>query len=175
MEEGVLCHKLAENVQHDSIALEDVQKRREGKKVPNARHLHEYVNFYFNARNPMMYLRRNLYKETCVLSISADVLSLPGVVVSDMNAARDLCRFMEPFKALEILDFDMIYTKNWNVSDNSLKYKLQGAVCAEVLVPNSVAYNYIQSVHIADQSIEASLIELDFDKQIICDADMFFR
>lgn len=137
--------------------------------------LHEYVNLYFNARNPMMYKRRKLYQETCVLSVSSDVLSLPGVVVSDMNAARDLCKFMEPRIALEMMDFDIIYTRNWNVPNEFEKYRLQGALCAEVLVPNTVAYRYIRSVYIADQNMEPSLIELGFDKPIICDADMFFR
>ncbi len=53
---GILSHRLAEKVPHGSVAMQEVQDRRRNKKVPGGRMLHEYVNTYFSARNPMLYL-----------------------------------------------------------------------------------------------------------------------
>src|SRR5947209_13573305 len=51
---GILSHYLVERVQHRSIAMQEVQNRRSNKKVPGGRMLHEYVNTYLCARNPML-------------------------------------------------------------------------------------------------------------------------
>ncbi len=48
-----MCYERAKNLKHKSIALEEVQERRDRKRIPNGA-LHEYVNLYFNPRNPMM-------------------------------------------------------------------------------------------------------------------------
>jgi hypothetical protein len=44
LERGILSHKRAEAIGHLSIADEDVQDLRRGKRVPNGRLLHEYAN-----------------------------------------------------------------------------------------------------------------------------------
>lgn len=54
---GLLSHRRAARHNPDSVALATVQERREAKPVPRGRPLHEYVNLYVNARNPMLYLR----------------------------------------------------------------------------------------------------------------------
>ena len=54
---GLLSHRAAENVPHESIALESAQDKRAGKGIPGGLALHEYVNLFFDARNAMMYRR----------------------------------------------------------------------------------------------------------------------
>lgn len=78
MELGILSHRLAEQVPHDSIAAEDVQDRRASKRVPGAQMLHDYVNTYFDARNPMMYRRLSRRRDLAVIRISPAVLDFPG-------------------------------------------------------------------------------------------------
>lgn len=177
VKKGILCHKLAADIPHDSIAMSVIQERREGKKVTNALYLHDYVNLYFNPRNPMMYKTMNssgdMYKQICVLSVCPEVLSIPGVVVSDMNASKDLCKFMEPQEALENLDFDKIYVRNWNIPE--MYDMLKGTTCAEVLVPGQVPYSFVNKAYVADINAEVSLRDMGFDKSISCNADMFFK
>ncbi len=173
VEGGILCHNLAKKILHQSVALTEVQERRECKKVPNAGYLHDYVNLYFNPRNPMMYKRRDMFMQICVLSIQREVLYLPGVLVSDMNASKDLCKFLEPKEAIQSLDFEKIYVRNWNIPDH---YDiLKGATCAEVLVPSEVPYRYVVKAYIAHHTLDKTLREYGFSKPIICDADLFFR
>lgn len=172
---GILCHKAAIGVLHLSVALNDVQERREGKKIPNGLMLHDYVNLYFNPRNPMMYLRRDKYREICVLSISPDVLSIPGAVVSDENAARDYVCFFDPMRDLDKLDFDSIYLKSWDHPEPYKKYMLKGRLCAEALIPNRVDYGYVQSAYVACTLVQEKLLESGFNKPININPDMFFR
>src|SRR5438046_4685693 len=37
-----------------SVAMPEIQERRENKRVPGGRMLHEYANMYFDAHNPML-------------------------------------------------------------------------------------------------------------------------
>ena len=56
LKNGVLSHKLAKDIEHDSIAAPEIQDLRAKSIGPQGARLHDYVNLYFHARNPMMYL-----------------------------------------------------------------------------------------------------------------------
>ncbi len=89
LKHGILSNRAVKRwrLKPASVALEVIQERREAKVVPGAKPLHEYVNLYLCARNPMMYLRRGQHAELCVLRVSPAVLRLPRVVIADGNAA----------------------------------------------------------------------------------------
>ena len=55
---GLLPHKSVQSMPHVSVAMAEIQARRRHVRVPGGRPLHEYVNLYFHARNPMMFKRR---------------------------------------------------------------------------------------------------------------------
>src|SRR5687768_16397442 len=79
---GLLSHNAAAGVPHMSVADPLIQERREGKRVPQALPLHDYVNLYINARNTMMFkiLRKTPpipHEQVAVLGVSTDVLDLP--------------------------------------------------------------------------------------------------
>ncbi|MBM4275970.1 MAG: DUF4433 domain-containing protein, partial [Deltaproteobacteria bacterium] len=86
---GILSHNNAKKLRHISVASQTIQDRREPKVVPGGRKLHDYVNTYFHARNPMMYLilRQQDHLKLTVLRIDTDILDLPNVVITDGNAA----------------------------------------------------------------------------------------
>src|SRR2546425_4346574 len=56
--QGILSHRRAGKLRHQSIAMPEVQARRAGRIVPGGRPLHDYVNLYICARNPMLYVRQ---------------------------------------------------------------------------------------------------------------------
>jgi hypothetical protein len=93
LELGILSHNRARVVERVDVAAAEIQDRRVGVTVPGGRPLHDYANLYFDARNPMMSVRRTRHAELCVLRISCDVLDLPDVVVTDGNASSDYIRF----------------------------------------------------------------------------------
>jgi hypothetical protein len=175
IQHGILCHNLAKDKVHHSIALDEVQERRENVRVPQGKNLHDYANLYINARNPMMFKRRDKYSDLCVLEIDARVIDLPGVVVSDMNASRDMCKFMSPAEALAVLEFAKIYAKYWTHSNELDEYIHKGTICSEVLVPSVVPFNYVTRAYVADCSVKNRLLSLGFVKPIVIEPDMFFR
>ena len=87
---GIVSHNKAKKLDHRSVAMAEIQDLRKGVVVPNGMPLHDYVNLYICARNPMMFKRQAQHAELCVLRVSADVLDLPKAVVTDGNAASTL-------------------------------------------------------------------------------------
>lgn len=67
MANGLICYHRAESLpMHSSIAMDEVQMRREQTGV-YGKSLHDYVNMYFSFRNPMMYKRRMQAESLCLL------------------------------------------------------------------------------------------------------------
>lgn len=52
---GILSYEHATNMPHHSVAMSEIQSRRDDVCIPNGMRLHEYANVYFDARNPMLY------------------------------------------------------------------------------------------------------------------------
>ena len=51
----------------------------------------------------MLFLRKDIAEELCILVFSTEVLDLDGCVVSDRNAATDMVRFYSPLDGIEKL------------------------------------------------------------------------
>lgn len=83
---GILSYNQAKPVRHESCAMQEIQERRARVIVPGGKQLHDYANVYFDARNPMMYKRKENHVDLCILGVSAHVLDLPRVVIADCNA-----------------------------------------------------------------------------------------
>jgi len=66
---GILSYDSVAELEHSSIALHDVQERRERTRIPGGLRLHQYANVYFHARNPMMSRRRTEAQKLCVLRV----------------------------------------------------------------------------------------------------------
>lgn len=71
---GILSHNNAKKINHNSVAIQEVQDIRENIRVPNGMYLHDYANLYFDACNPMMYKRRGHAEHLCILKISIEIL-----------------------------------------------------------------------------------------------------
>src|SRR5689334_2999916 len=134
LEYGILSHNLAERIPHQSVALAEVQERRQGKRVPGGRPLHDYANLYFDARNPMMFLRKDGWRDLMVVRVSPTVLDLEGVAITDGNAASDGTRFYAAPGGVVELDETAVYAEWWTDPDPWMKQEKKRMRCAEVLV-----------------------------------------
>jgi len=143
MQRGILSHNRADRVTHESIAEQDVQDRRVGKRVPAGNLLHDYVNLYFDARNPMMSARRARNTKIAVVRVSPLVLDVPGTVISDGNAASNPTRFYPSPAGLAELDDQRVYAQSWLDDDPWTYWEKKRQRCAEVLVPNAVPTDYL--------------------------------
>jgi hypothetical protein len=152
LEHGILSHQSAQDIEHQSVAMEEIQDRRARVVVPGGRRLHDYVNLYFHARNPMLYKLLAYRSSLCVLRVSADVLDLPEVVVADKNASSDYVRFAAAPDGLSIVDKELTFAEDWTHPDPIQGFRRKSARCAEVLVPHRVAPEHVQGAYVAHEA-----------------------
>jgi hypothetical protein len=137
--DGILSHKRVAKHHHISVALEEVQARRARKRIPGGRPLHEYVNLYFDARNPMLFLLRPNHASLCILRIDREAIRLPGVVLTDRNASSDYVRFSKYPDGLRLIDKDVLFAEYWTHPDDPISEMEHKSIkCAEVLVPDMI-------------------------------------
>jgi hypothetical protein len=174
---GIVCHRRAKSLGAVSIALEGVQERRSVKRVPEGLMLHDYACLYFNARNPMLYLRRFEHANLCVLRVRPTIIDRAGVVVTDQNAATKWARFAAAPDGISIVRRDRTFAEWWTHPENQIdEWRHKAEMCAEVLVPDCVPRSYLAGAYISGQVAEERFAELG-ELSIITtiDARLFFR
>jgi len=175
MKHGILCHNRSQRLNPKDISEPGVQEHRAKKKIPGTnRKLHDYVNLYFDAHNPMLSARRSKNNEICVLRVRSMVLDIEEVIVTDKNAARE-CWFKAVDEGLPLLNRDEIYAKFWTNHDDQIKeYRHAGIKCAEVLVPDYVHPDYIFGAYVANKEALNKLCKISTIEGII-KGNLFFK
>lgn len=171
---GILSHRRATAVQHASIASAEVQDLRAGKVVPGGRPLHDYANLYICPRNPMLRVKKAIHLEICVLRIHSDVVEIPNAVVTDRNAARTFARFRPSPEGLEIVDYDLTFARYWTHPDPQEYDRRKGLKCAEVLVPDAVAPDFITGAYVSTTTSAAALSLVAPAIPVAVNGDLFF-
>ncbi|HWM25728.1 MAG TPA: DUF4433 domain-containing protein [Chthoniobacterales bacterium] len=175
LKHGILSHERAAKLAHHSVAMPEVQERRDLKQVPRGLKLHQYANLYLHARNPMLYKRKEQVANLCVLCVSLEVLELDGVVLADCNASSDYVRFLAPSN-WRLLDFNDILALNWTHPDDPIaQMRHRSRKCAEVLVPHVVEPRFLIGARVVNRTAEAQLRALGFSLPITIDPGLFFR
>lgn len=173
LQRGILSHERASKFEHESAAMQEIQERRDRKRVPGGLRLHQYANLYFHARNPMLYKRKENAASLCILRVSTEVRHIQGVVITDQNAASDWVRFLHPDQ-YQLLDFDSIFAMDWRHPNDPIalrRHRLQK--CAEVLVPHVVEPTFLLGAYVANQDAASRLRQV-CNLSITIDAGMFF-
>lgn len=171
---GILSNDRAAKVEHYSVAMEEVQERRDLKHVPGGWKLHQYANLYFHARNPMLYKRKGSAATLCVLRVSTEVRHIEGVVFADRNASSDYVRFLHP-KQESVLDYDAIFAMDWRHANQFEYFARKSKKCAEILVPHCVEPRFLTGAYAVDETAAANLKSLGFGHPVTINREMFFR
>jgi len=170
---GILSNEEGAKLPREPASVADgiMQDRRAVKKVPGGLRLHRYAYLYFCARNPMLYKRQNERNRICVLRIARRILSVPGVVLTDQNAASDYVRFLASPSGLVDINFDWVFAEYWTDPNPILEFRRKSTKCAEVLVPNRVAPEYIEGAY---ETARAALLKTGFELRVELNPKMFF-
>jgi hypothetical protein len=171
---GIVSHNIAARSPHSSVALEAVQDRRAGKRVPGGLLLHDYANLYFDARNPMMsLLRHSVSPATVVVRVHPGVLDLASAVIADGNAAAYYTRFYPSPEGLAFLDARSVYTRSWPHPDPIQKQENKRKRCAELLIPHRIPVELLKGAYCWNRYGRDSCEALNFPGEM--NADVFFR
>lgn len=174
MQHGLLSYESAARLEHRSVAMPHIQERRDQVQVPGGLRLHQYANLYFHARNPMMFVRKDQHESLCVLMVSPEVFNLPGVVLTDQNAASKYVRFLSP-QQLTLLPFAAIYALDWTHSDQITYWRQKSAKCAEVLVPGAVPPALIMGAYVSGQAGRDAMLAKGWNRPLTIDPPLFFQ
>jgi len=175
LKHGILSNERALALKHQSVAMQEIQERRDKKRVPGGLKLHQYANLYFHARNPMLYKRKDEAARLCVLRISTEVSNEKGVVFTDCNAASDYVRFLHPSQ-WRLLDIAAIFALDWrHPNDEIAHFRHRSQKCAEILVPHYVDRKYLVGAYVIDAVRLQQLKDLGFDLPIAINSAIFFR
>jgi hypothetical protein len=176
---GILCHTLAAELDHVDVSDVTVQDRRTGKEIPHgsgpARKLHDYATVYVCGRNPMMYVRQHRHTELVVLRVSCDVLDLEGALVADGNASSDYTRFRGAPTGLAAIDAAITFLGNPTHSNYYEFLDRKRRQCAEVLVPERIAPEYISGVYASCTQAETTILSLGLTWPVTIEPNMFFQ
>jgi len=175
LQNGILSHARAARHQHQSVAMQEIQDRRAQVRIAGGRPLHEYVNLYICARNPMLRKRKDQHLEICVLRVSCDVLDLPNVVVTDQNAASKYVRFAKAPEGLAQVNREMVFADWWtHPEDQILEWRHASLKCAEVLVPDRVEPRFIRGVYVSCEEARQAVEALTDSLRVTVNRHLFF-
>ncbi len=147
--------------------------------IPTARRksLHEYVNLYFNPRNPMMYrVKVHERRDVAVVQVNSRVLDRKDVLLADGNAAANATAFHPvDMKTLAQLR-QQVDRESWNDPDEAVKKENKRKMMAECLVPEHVPPTMIEAVHVVDRRSADRVMQLlsGTGIRLIVNPHMFF-
>jgi ssDNA thymidine ADP-ribosyltransferase, DarT len=179
-ERGILSRDRARAVARVDVSSPIIQDRRRGKQVPDVRRrtprrLHEYANLYICGRNPMLYVKRDIHVGLAVLRIDTRALDIPGVVVSDGNAASDYSRFHEVDAGLAAIDQAITFGGDPRHPNRYEFYDRKRRMCAEVLVPGAVPPEHIVGAYVSCQEAADHCAALAVPWPVTIDPGFFFN
>lgn len=172
---GILSHRRAAAYRHRSVAMTEIQQIRSKKQVPQGRRLHEYVNLYFCARNPMMYKRKEEHPFLCILRIEPSVIDLDGIVIADGNASSDYTGFWTSPEGLRKIDGDILFADYWTDYNPIQELRKKRVKCAEILIPDRLDPCYIVGAYVSSEEARSTLEETAPGLQITIMPHFFFR
>ena len=156
-----------------SIHDEDVIQIRKNKTF-KGQSLWNYVNLYFQARNPMLYrvIRQHKKADIIILQINSDIINNENMGVTDGNAASSETQFFEDVEeGLKMLSSEQIGRTYWTDSDDAKR-----KIMAELLISDHIPKEKIMGIYVANEEI-ANDVRRSMDigaLNVISNPDMFF-
>jgi len=167
---GILNHYDAHKLRVNRVDISDpdAQKWREGIEPHYNRKIHEYAPLYIKPRNPMLYVRRHLQVDLCIIEISLSVLFENEYLITDGNASSRATKFFKSVENVDELPWNVLNGGFWPDHDDGKR-----KMCAEILVYPKVTPNHIGTVHCYSMRTKCCLSDCERDVKISC--NLFFR
>lgn len=174
---GVLSHAVVErkSLQTDAVYDSSIVARRGERRTPDGKALWDFANFYFNPRNAILYRVHRAERRDVVVLLMRRQLLDSGKYISVGNAASQQSKILPVKEGLVKIQSDAVMEKLranvWNEDEG------KRLMMSELLVPDSAAPGYIQSIYVptAEKAKEVrNLLELPPGVDAIPHPDMFF-
>ena len=167
LEHGLLPHN--NSYVSERIDNKDVNGRRNRKDPIYGKVIHDYVPFYFNPKNPMLFVNRYKQHGIIILVFSNDLLFREGAIFTNGNAAKNNTKFFSSLDCLGEINWDCIKAEYWNSFENGKSERM-----AEILVPDRVEINSLCHIICFDESQRVYVKCMAPEIKVIVDRNMYF-
>jgi hypothetical protein len=161
---GILTHGLLAHDNHYKkvdISNREVNNRRTSPETVYQRPIHDYVPFYFNARNAMLYRNQKEFGDAViVLGFNTSLIETSGTVFANANASCEGTQFSGQSDVLNSYDWERIFSQSW-CSYGQYDQELKRQMMAEVLVHKQVAASNLEVIYCNSQA-RADFISANF-------------
>jgi hypothetical protein len=179
LKQGLLTH--GNKFQKVDISNLCVNEHRCKKESVYGKSVHDYVPFYFNIRNAMLYPVQYKYRESIVvLAFNRQLMLENGTIFTNQNAATSKVEFTNDINVLasgSFLDWNQVTSQKWSFK-KVVNKDIRGAMMAEVLVFNKVEANKISWIYCQTDKqvgeVRARLKKSSFGEKISKYEDVFF-
>lgn len=174
--EGILANGLlSHNNNHKKVDISNraVNQRRNKPEPIFGKNMHDYVPFYFNPRNAMMYKNKN--EHIIVLGFNKDIIKTPGAIFTDGNAARNDTYFSDEVDFLKELNWDQVFSERW-CSYGEVNESLKSKMMSELLIYKEVTIDKLEVIFCESETIKNFIVE-NFpveNIQVVVSPQMFF-
>lgn len=164
LSKGLLPHN--NKAQKVDISNSLVNARR-AKKEPIHKHsIHDYVPFYFNVRNAMLFqVQKEFGAEVIILSFYKEAIASPKTIFSNGNASTIASTFTPYIHELASFNWSAIFSSSWKINgvvDLDLKSKMM----SECLIYEKVAIDKLHCIYCQDIEVQQRIIKVCEDKKI---------
>lgn len=157
-EKGLYCHSAKH--EYKDISNTDVNQRREKIENCHGKKIHDYVPFYFNVKNAMLYaVQKKVETNVVVLEMDKMTACLPYTIFSDRNAATLDAKITNMKEDLKAFNWGEIYSDSWTENNIQNTSRMQ-FMMAECLILDKVPANFIKTVHCQDRELAGTILEL---------------
>lgn len=157
-EKGLYCHSA--NHKYEDVSNNEVNLRREKIESCYGKKIHDYVPFYFNVKNAMLYaVQKKVETNVVVLEMNKMTACLPFTIFSDRNAATLEAKITNMKNDLKSFNWKEIYSDSWTENNIQNTSRMQ-LMMAECLILGQVPANFIKIVHCQDREIAIKISEL---------------
>ncbi|MCP4596143.1 DUF4433 domain-containing protein [Neptuniibacter sp.] len=146
-----------------------VNKLRSKSEPIFNRSIHSYVPFYFNPKNPMLYVNKHRQNDILILAFNRNLLTRKGVVFTDGNAAKDKTHFYKDLSDLDKLNWDCLHASSWADFENGKSDRM-----AEVLVEKKVGIEHIEKIYCFDKETYLFIKDIDNAIDVEINKELYF-
>lgn len=175
--DSILTHGLyAHNnpLQQQDISNRAVNSRRGYADPIYHKSIHDYVPFYFNPRNAMLYRTQSQYKDNIViLGFDSRLLLMENMLFTNGNAAANGTQFFNDLQALKTFNWNLIFSRSWNGYGEHVKKLMM----SEVLINQHLRQDMIESINCSSTRMKKA-IKNNFSLNTInvtADTNLFFE
>ena len=160
--EGILANGLlAHNNKHKKIDIsnQEVNRRRSVAEPIYNKSMHDYVPFYFNPRNAMMYRNQKSFDQghIVVLGFNKNIISTLGAVYTDGNASRNDTYFSKDTAFLESLNWNKVFSRSW-YNYGEYDEETKSSMMSELLILDQVGVEHLDVIFCATEVVKQYII-----------------